>query len=34
LHAVRDNDPAEAEHLKRMNAVLQRLRMNVLADRR
>jgi hypothetical protein len=34
LHAARDNDPAEAEHLKLMNAMLQRLRMNVLADRR
>jgi hypothetical protein len=34
LHAIRDNDPAEAGHLKLMNAMLQRLRMNVLADRR
>ncbi len=34
LHAVRDHDPAEAGHLKLMNAMLQRLRMNVLADRR
>ena len=34
LHAARDSDPAEAGHLKLMNAMLQRLRMNVLADRR
>ena len=34
VHALRANDPAATEHLTRMNASLQRLRMNVLAERR
>ena len=34
VHALRGNDPAAADHLSRMNASLQRLRMNVLAPRR
>ena len=34
IYAVRTNDHAVAEHLSRMNGMLQRLRLNVLADRR
>jgi hypothetical protein len=34
IHAVRKNDLAAVEHFTKMNASLQRLRLNVLADRR